>query len=225
MKKINISRKSAILLSSLGLIIGIAGTIALQSQAANNIAAATTETTTAASPTTDKDVPRGHAPLGGDGNITAINGTTVTMQEESNEGGASYTVDASKATVTNNGAAADLSALKVGDKIFVQGTTNGTNVTATSLSLGRGMKGGHAPLGGDGNIVSISDTTIIMQEEADEGGATYTVDASNATVTNNGTTADISALKVGDKIFVQGTTNGTNVTATSISLGHMSGRY
>jgi hypothetical protein len=59
-----------------------------------------------------------------------------------------------------------------------------------------------------------------MAEETDEGGATYTVDASNATVTNNGVAAQLSSLKVGDKIFVKGTVNGTNVVASSVSLGH-----
>jgi hypothetical protein len=78
----------------------------------------------------------------------------------------------------------------------------------------------HAPLGGDGVVSSVSGTTIIVGEESDEGGATYTVDASKATFTNNGATASISDIKAGQKIFVQGTTSGTNVSATSISIGH-----
>ena len=78
----------------------------------------------------------------------------------------------------------------------------------------------HAPLGGDGVVSSISGTTIVMGEESDEGGSSYTVDTSKATVTNNGTSASLSDVKVGEKIFVQGSVNGTNVTATSISLGH-----
>jgi hypothetical protein len=141
----NITKKGAVLLSTLGLIGGIAGTVAMQTHAADaaTTAATTTSTTSATTTGTTQTRPHGHAPLGGDGNVTAINGTTITMQEEANEGGASYTVDASKATVTNNGAAAALSDIKVGDKIFVQGTTNGTNVTATSLSLGH--PGGRGP--------------------------------------------------------------------------------
>lgn len=69
------------------------------------------------------------------------------MQEESDEGGASYTVDASNATVTNNGASASLSDIEVGDKIFVQGTVSGNNVAATSVSIGRpnGMFGHRGP--------------------------------------------------------------------------------
>src|SRR5581483_12201451 len=80
--------------------------------------------------TTGSQTPH-HAPLGGDGVVSSISGTTIVMGEESDEGGASYTVDASKATVTNNGAAATLADIKVGDKIFVQGTVSGTSVSAT----------------------------------------------------------------------------------------------
>jgi hypothetical protein len=89
----------------------------------------------------------GHAPLGGDGVVASITGTTIVIGEESDEGGASYTVDASKATFTNNGVAGSLSDIKVGEKVFVQGTTNGTNVIATSVSVGH--PGGHVEKAGD----------------------------------------------------------------------------
>jgi hypothetical protein len=157
-------KQNAMLLVGLGLISGIAGAIAIQTHAADatiesaavaptaavtsqtgdtdTAANATTGAATTAKPATPDAKTKGHAPLGGDGAVTAIDGTTITMQEEADEGGAIYTVNAGNATITNNGAAADLSALKVGDKIFVQGTTSGTNVTATSISLGRfGCKG------------------------------------------------------------------------------------
>jgi hypothetical protein len=227
----NLTKKSAILLGCLGLIVGVAGTAALQSYAATTNSTTTSETSTVTAPntssttdteTTEKEQTKieNHAPLGGDGNITAINGNTITMTEEANEGGASYTVDASNAAIMNNGSPGTISDLKAGDKVFVQGTVSGTNVAATSISLGKGKGMGHAPLGGDGNITAINDNTITMTEEANEGGASYTIDASKANVTNNGAQASVSDLKVGDKIFVQGTTNGNNVTATSISLGH-----
>ncbi|HEV7424506.1 MAG TPA: hypothetical protein VGO21_04960, partial [Candidatus Paceibacterota bacterium] len=98
------------------------------------------------------DVPKtpgahGHAPLGGDGVVSSINGTTIVVSEETDEGGASYTIDASKATVTNAGVAGSLADVKVGAKIFVEGTTTGTNVLATSISLGH--KGEHADKAND----------------------------------------------------------------------------
>lgn len=90
----------------------------------------------------------GHAPLGNDGNITAISGSTITMSEESDEGGASYTVDASKATFLKDGAPATIADLKVGDKVFIKGTVTGTTVAATEVSLGRPQhqgRGSRAP--------------------------------------------------------------------------------
>jgi len=52
---------------------------------------------------------------------------------------------------------------------------------------------------------------------------TYTVDATNATVTKNNTASTVSAIAVGDTIAVQGTVSGTNVTAKTIRDGVMGG--
>jgi hypothetical protein len=82
-----------------------------------------------------------------------------------------------------------------------------------------GKQHGHAPLGNDGIVSSINGTTIIMAEEADEGGASYTIDASTATVTKDGATSDLSSIEVGDKVFVDGTVSGNTVMAKSISNG------
>ncbi|MGE5297596.1 MAG: DUF5666 domain-containing protein [Acidobacteriaceae bacterium] len=224
----NVSKKTVGLLMGLALVAGSAVTIGLQTKAQTNNSVTTLADDNTSAPAatsgtaTATGQEKGRAPLGGDGNITAINGSTITMQEEASEGGAVFMVDASKATITNNGASAQLSDLKVGDKIFVQGTTTGNNVAATSIFVGHpnGKGRGHAPLGSDGNITAINGSTITMQEEADEGGTVFTVDASKATITNNGAAAQLTDLKVGDKIFVHGTTNGNNVVAASISLGH-----
>ncbi len=109
-----------------------------------------------------------HAPLGGDGVVSSITGTTIVFGEESDEGGASYTVDASHATVTNNGAPAGLSDIKVGEKIFVQGAVNGTNVTATSISLGH--RGEHADKVGDkdGNATNEASEPTSSSDASDQ---------------------------------------------------------
>lgn len=100
-------------------------------------------------------------------------------------------------------------------------TTSSSSTAITSTQPSTQEQHGHAPLGGDGVISSINGTTIVVSEEADEGGASYTIDASKATITNKGgATATLADLKIGDKIFVQGAVNGTSVSATSISLGH-----
>jgi hypothetical protein len=109
------------------------------------VTTATTPTTGTADAETADDTtarPRGHAPIGGDGVVSSINGTTITIAEEADEGGASYTVNASGATVTKDGVASNLSSITVGEKIFVRGTTSGTTVTATSIETGHP---GHGP--------------------------------------------------------------------------------
>lgn len=98
-------------------------------------------------------------------------------------------------------------------------TTSVPETTSPATVTAPGPTGHHAPLGGDGNVLAINDSIITMSEEADEGGAAYTVDASGATITNNGAVAQLSDIKIGDKIFVKGTVNGTNVIATEISTG------
>jgi hypothetical protein len=143
-------------MSVVGLVAGIAGMAGAQVATTTTTPASTTVAKTAVDtpePGDVADVPgvaektHGHAPLGGDGVVSSITGTTIVVGEESDEGGASYTVDASKATFSNNGVAGTISDIKVGEKIFVQGTTNGTNVTATSVSVGG--HGGHMEKAGD----------------------------------------------------------------------------
>ncbi len=79
--------------------------------------------------------------MGNDGSVTAIDGTTITMQEEAVEGGASYTVDTSGATFVKTGATGTIADIKVGDKIFVDGSVTGTTVVATKVMDGRGRGG------------------------------------------------------------------------------------
>jgi hypothetical protein len=133
-----------------GLVVGVATIAGAQSIGMTTTTAPVT--TTAITSTTAIDTPEAgdvadtqtetkaydHAPLGGDGIVTSINGTTIVFGEESDESAVSYTVDARKATITNNGVAATLADIKVGAKIFVKGTVTGTNVTATDISLGHG---------------------------------------------------------------------------------------
>jgi len=78
-----------------------------------------------------------HAVRGVVGTITAISGNTITIQGRNST---TYTVDAANSTVTVNGASSTISALAVGDQIFVKGTASGTGVTAQSIMKGI-MKG------------------------------------------------------------------------------------
>lgn len=82
-----------------------------------------------------------------------------------------------------------------------------------------------------GTVASISGSTITVTsmmrgKPSTSGGTattgtttTYTVDASNATVTKSGVASSLSAVAVGDRISAQGTVSGSSVTATSIMDG------
>jgi len=210
----------------------LAGSALLGGAVAGISAVASAQTTTASGTTTATSTrtPDGHKfGPGIAGKVTAVNGTTLTVLDDRSQ--TSYTVDLSaakimKASGTTAPAAATASDIAVGDTVMVRGTVSGTSVTATDVMDGIGPMGGrghggmgHAPMGQDGNITAINGTTITLQEEADEGGTIYTVDASNATVQKDGASAQITDLKVGDKIFVDGTVNGTSVTATKVMSG------
>lgn len=119
-----------------GLTAGVGAMASAQTLAGTTTASSTVQGTSTSKTTVSGSKIHGHAPLGGDGIVSSINGNTVVMAEESDEGGTSYTIDASGASVTKDGVAAKLSDIQVGAKIFVQGTTTGTSVMATTISLG-----------------------------------------------------------------------------------------
>ena len=81
------------------------------------------------------------------GQVTAINGTSITITDSRNS--TTYIVDVSNATVTKNGAASSVSNIAVGDTIVVQGATSGDSVTATSIMDGFGGHGTYT--GGHGS--------------------------------------------------------------------------
>ncbi len=124
------------------------------------------------------------------GTVTAISGTGLTVTSQGfgqNQTQTVYTVDASNATVTKNGSTSSVGSIAVGDHVIVQGTINGTNVTATTIRdgmMGRSMNTN----GVFGTVASISgDTITVTTTMLSNGGfsTTYTVDATNATVTKN----------------------------------------
>ena len=175
----------------------------------------------------------GHAP-GVFGTVSAINGNTLTVASKGfgqNATSTTYAVDATNATVTKNGSASSLGNISVGDNVSVQGTVSGTSVTATSIrdgmmgcgGIGRGM----GQTGVSGTVASVSGNTLTVTSKMGPGGSTsttYTVDATNATVTKAGVSSSVSNITVGDTVMAQGTVSGTNVTATSIRDGMPQGQ-
>ena len=129
-------------------------------------------------------------------------------------------------------ATSSVSAIAVGDTVIIQGTKNGTNITATTIRDGvttrpGGMKPGTAgsgvnapsPIQGNGEPVvagtvsAISGSTLTVSTKSN---VTYTVDASSAKVVQGNGTASLSSVAVGDSVIIQGTVNGTAITASSV---------
>ena len=172
------------------------------------------------------------------GSVTAISGTTLTVTGQQGFGSTTtasvtYTVDASNATVRKAQATSStISNIAIGDKVMIQGTVTGTSVVATSIFDGIGGQGMRGPQGGRvrtasstapfigngqpvvaGSVSTISGTTLTVTTAA---GTTYTVDASSAKIIQGASTIALSNIVVGNNVIIQGTINGTSVTATTV---------
>ena len=174
----------------------------------------------------------GHMRPGVFGTVASINGTTLTVTSKVGpQGGTAttYTVDASAATVTKSGAASSVSIIAVGATVMIQGTVSGTSVTAKTIRDGipqrgqGGMNGAGAnanPIitgNGEpvvaGSVTAISGSSVTITNKSN---VTYTIDASNAKIQYSGGAGTIANVAVGDNVVVQGTVNGTSVTASSV---------
>jgi hypothetical protein len=163
------------------------------------------------------------------GTVSAVNGNTITVTGKAgfkSTTATTYTVDATNAKVTKNNAAGTVSSIAVGDMISVQGTVNGTDVTATAIrdgQFGKGFKGGvkgqMPAFQGNGQpvvvgkIATINGTTLTI---TNNGNVSYMIDAASAKITQGQNTINAGDLKVGDTVIAQGTVNGTSVTAVSV---------
>jgi len=148
-----------------------------------------------------------------------------------------YSVDASGAKIYKGSATTtvSVSAIATGDTVMVQGTVSGTSVTATvvrdGVMPGRAGGGqsfgkngsssatGTSPIQGNGEpvvggkVTGVSGTTVTVTNASN---VTYTIDAASTTIVKNGTSTAIGNIAIGDNLVVQGTVNGTAITASSI---------
>ena len=176
------------------------------------------------------------------GTVLSINGNTITISgkpltksdddQDKTKTSVTYTVDATNAVVIKNKTISKVSDILVGDTVKIQGTVNGTNITAVSIRDGvmmsekgaenRGKEkmasstpiivGNGQPIVG-GIISAISSSTITITNKSN---VVYTVNTSNAKIVQGKNTILLSNLAVGDSVIVQGTVNGTAITASSI---------
>ena len=112
-----------------------------------------------------------------------------------------------------------VSDIAVGDIVMVQGTVNGTNVTAKTIRDGKLNSGAASQIQGNGqpvvagSVTAISGDTITITNKSN---ITYTIDATNAKITIRNQVSSISNVAVGDNLIVQGTVNGNSMVASSV---------
>ncbi|NTV44099.1 MAG: hypothetical protein HGA67_00180 [Candidatus Yonathbacteria bacterium] len=157
------------------------------------------------------------------GTVATVNGSTLTVAASN---GTTYTVNAGSATVYKNGVTSTIANVLVGDAVKIKGIISGTTVTATIVydgTLPAGVGGGSAALiqgNGQpvvaGTVTAVSGTTITMTNKSN---VTYTINAASATVVKAKVSSTVASIAVGDNLVVQGTVNGTSITASSIVDG------
>jgi len=77
---------------------------------------------------------------GGIGSVTAVSDTSITINNTRTNAATTYTVDSST-SITNNGAAATIADIKVGDNVLVS-TASSTSLAATRILINPSFGGG-----------------------------------------------------------------------------------
>jgi len=174
------------------------------------------------------------------GEIASISGNTITLKSDDSY---TITINASNATIkkvtskTSTSSAPSttisVSDLKVGDFITIKGniSVNASEITAGTQSSERPSTISGTDLSTKkilGTVTAIDNTNITIKStqknnSGEDKTDTYTVNASGATVTQKskeGTDEilDVSKIKTGDTIFVQGEITDSTITATAISI-------
>jgi hypothetical protein len=225
-------KRLAVPLLGAALIGGAAAGVGLTAFAASD--SSTTTSTSSGQATVAGDHGPGGFGGGVEGTVTAVSGSSITV---SGKNGATYTVDDSSASVEKyaNGASAtsNASSIAVGDTVMIDGSITTASLTAKSI---RDDFPAPTPPAAMGKVTAVSGSTITISGMARPTTAgtkptetTYTVDASSATVTKiaapaakgapTTSTISVSDISVGDMISVEGTANGTSITATTITDG------
>jgi hypothetical protein len=147
--------------------------------------------------------------------------------------GGTATVDVASSTAfrTSSGPTT-FSALKVGDNVGVASKSTSTPYTATTVTIipagvgvggGRGFGGGAFGRGGTfGTVASVESGSFTVQGRTRGSTGTSTVIVKVTSSTTYGdsgsTSASFADVKVGTRVLVVGTTSGSTLTATSVTI-------
>ncbi len=154
-----------------------------------------------------------------EGSVTAINGSTITLQGAH---GAVYTVNAANAAFTGNaGAVFALGSIKAGDKVTVTGSLNGSVITATKVRdrSDTTIKPAHQVIRSfeAGIVTAINGATVTLSNFGSAGTSTVTTNSATK-YSVNGATSNASALAVGSHVLVIGTSIATSTGPVNASI-------
>ena len=171
-----------------------------------------------------------YTPPAATGTVAAISSNSITL---TGANGTTYTVDTTNATISKlaNNARTTIKVADIagGDTLTVYGIASGTNIAATRITdgvvptkTGTGTPKSFTPPVASGAVASINGNSITL---TGENGITYTIDATNATISkivnNARTTIQVADIATNDSLVVFGTASGTNIAATRIMDGAM----
>lgn len=167
------------------------------------------------------------------GIVTKISGDTITMtskninrDDNNSEDTITYTVDASNATFYKAMEKASISDVKDGNRIMVEGTVSDTKITATEIHIGNFSQwenGQTGILNGNGKPVVVGKVTDVNESNKTitieaYNNASYVIDLSGANIYEARKTIQISDIKDGNIVLVQGEIDGSNVKASNVSV-------
>ena len=182
------------------------------------IASANTNTTPSSWKSTQKTIKDylKHAP-GVVGKVQSIAGNSIIVTSSNNT---TYTIDITDAKIfKNRNTVISINDVNVGDTLMIQGTFNGTTVTANTIFDGKGISGkkyrGNFP-GVMGIVSSVGPTTFTVTTKDSVAYTVTTTSATKITTGSSKATALISDIVNGDTVMVRGTITGHDVLAKSI---------
>jgi len=182
------------------------------------------------------------------GTVTAVTASSITVDGKHASTTGVFTVDVTGAKFFKNSATTTLSSILVGDTVFVEGRVSGSSATAVAVYDGKlplalqkaqimreekkddwrekredriaDHVRGSAILG---IVTNINGNILIVDGKMGTSTATttYTVDATNSKIFKDKATTTISAILTGDRVLVEGSISGTNVTANYIFEGKL----
>ena len=192
------------------------------------VAGASSTPTTALPHRASANAPRpwdhGRAPLPGTvGTVTAVSATSLSVKDLRTGDTVTYDLTTTTA-VRRNGAAATISALQVGETVAVFATANGSSTAATIVIVPAGAA---TPWGGAGvvGVVSAVSPSSITVTDPRHGTSTTFAISSTTSVTEGRQGANVSDLRVGDRVRVTPSSAGSTTAASiAIALARVTGQ-